>query len=179
MSSMPSASVHNAEDTSFTQLMMVHHEGAITMADLAPTRASSTAVKDLAATIKAEQQPQITLMKGWLKTWGEPATAPTPTPMPSSSSMPGMGTPSAPMSATSMPGMTPEDMAMLTAATGAAFDKMFLSLMIEHHQSAVTMAKTELAGGNNAAAKKLASSIVASQTKQIATMKTMLTSLGG
>jgi uncharacterized protein (DUF305 family) len=89
------------------------------------------------------------------------------TPMPSASGMD-----------SSMPGMTPEDMATLSSETGAAFDKEFLTLMIEHHQSAVSMANDELSKGQNTAAKKLAQSIVTSQSKQISSMKTMLSSLG-
>jgi uncharacterized protein (DUF305 family) len=55
---------------------------------------------------------------------------------------------------------------------------MFLTLMIQHHQGAVTMARQEQSGGMDSAAKKLADSIVTSQTKQISDMQAMLTSLG-
>jgi uncharacterized protein (DUF305 family) len=89
-----------------------------------------------------------------------------------------MPTPSASGMASSMPGMTPQDMAMLSSATGPAFDKEFLTLMIQHHQSAVSMAKDELSKGRNAAAKNLAQSIITSQSKQITSMKIMLSSLG-
>ena len=50
--------------------MIVHHQGAIEMADLAATRASSQQVKDLAAQIKAAQAPEIEQMTGWLQAWG-------------------------------------------------------------------------------------------------------------
>jgi uncharacterized protein (DUF305 family) len=172
----PNAGPHNAQDTSFTQEMIVHHTGAIAMADLAATRASSTQVKTLASQIKAAQQPEIDLMTSWLKAWGEPVTMPgmaaSPSPTPTASDMSGMDM------STPMPGMTPEDMATLSSETGAAFDKEFLTLMIEHHQSAVSMANDELSKGQNTAAKKLAQSIVTSQSKQISSMKTMLSSLG-
>jgi uncharacterized protein (DUF305 family) len=181
----PSIGPHNAQDTSFTQEMIVHHKGAIAMADLAATRASSTQVKTLASQIKAAQQPEITLMSSWLKAWGETLTMPgMASPSPTASDMSGMNmstpmpTPSANAMGSSMPGMTPEDMATLSSETGAAFDKEFLTLMIEHHQSAVSMADDELSKGQNTAAKKLAQSIVTSQSKQISTMKTMLSALG-
>ncbi|MCI0156526.1 DUF305 domain-containing protein [Leifsonia shinshuensis] len=182
MSSTPSAA-HNTQDVTFAQMMIVHHEGAIEMADLAPTRATSTQVKDLATKIKAAQQPEIEQMKSWLKSWGEPVTmsgmgssSPTPsdmsgmdmsTPMPTASSSMG-----------SMPGMTAQDMDSLKAATGTAFDKQFLTLMIQHHQGAITMAKQEQSGGKDGAARKLADNIVNSQTTEIADMKAMLTALG-
>ena len=42
-----------------------------------------------------------------------------------------------------MPGMlTGEQMARLAAAKGAEFDRLFLQLMIQHHQGALTMVKT-------------------------------------
>src|SRR3546814_15073173 len=44
-----------------------------------------------------------------------------------------------------MEGMaTPEQMAALAAAKGAAFDKLFLELMIDHHEGAVTMVENLL-----------------------------------
>jgi uncharacterized protein (DUF305 family) len=182
-SSTPAAS-HNAQDVMFAQMMLVHHEGAIAMADLAPARAASTQVKDLASQIKAAQQPEIVEMTAWLKAWGAPTAMPGSgsTPTPSASSMAGMDM-STPMPTDSsgmgtMPGMTPQDMASLQAASGAAFDKLFLTLMIQHHQGAVTMAQQEQSGGMDGAAKKLADSIVTSQTKQISNMKGMLAALG-
>ncbi|MDQ1576084.1 MAG: hypothetical protein QOH55_1234 [Microbacteriaceae bacterium] len=188
-SSTPAAS-HNAQDVMFAKMMLVHHEGAIAMANLAPSRAASAQVKALATAIKAAQQPEITEMTAWLKAWGAPTSMPgstpapsmAPAPAPAMSSMPGMDM-STPMPTdgtdmSSMPGMTPQDMASLQAASGAAFDKMFLTLMIQHHQGAVTMARQEQSGGMDSAAKKLADSIVTSQTKQISDMQAMLTSLG-
>jgi uncharacterized protein (DUF305 family) len=182
-SSTPAAS-HNAQDVMFAQMMLVHHEGAIAMADLAPARAASTQLKDLASQIKAAQQPEIVEMTAWLKAWGAPRAMPgsSSTPTPSASGMAGMDM-STPMPTDSsgmgtMPGMTPQDMASLQAASGAAFDKLFLTLMIQHHQGAVTMAQQEQSGGMDGAAKKLADSIVTSQSKQISDMKAMLTALG-
>ncbi|MFF9565652.1 DUF305 domain-containing protein [Leifsonia sp. NPDC014704] len=169
-SSSTAAASHNTQDVTFAQMMIVHHEGAIQMADLAPTRATSTQVKDLAAKIKAAQQPEIDLMKSWLKSWGEPTTMAgmeMSTPMPTDTSSMG-----------SMPGMTAQDMAGLKAATGAAFDKQFLTLMIQHHQGAITMAEQEQSGGKDSAAKKLADNIVKAQTQEIADMKAMLAALG-
>lgn len=159
-SAAPTAAGHNSADTTFAQMMTVHHKGAIEMSDLAPTRAASPDVKKLAETIKAAQKPEIDRMTSWLKEWKEPE------------SMEGMDM------STSMPGMSKEDMSTLTAASGTSFDRQFLTLMTQHHQGAVTMAEDELAKGDNAQAKKLAQSIIDSQTKEIAEMKDMLSTLG-
>ena len=77
-----------------------------------------------------------------------------------------------------MPGMmSDEQLSQLTGATGAEFDRMFLEMMIVHHQGAVRMAETELADGANPDAKALAESIKTSQTAEIATMQQLLATL--
>ena len=178
---MPSAPAgpHNAADITFASQMLVHHKGAVAMADLAPERAASAEVKALAVKIKAEQTPEIATMTGWLNVW-QPATDMNGKPMTSSSmamgSMGGMDHGST--TAAAMPGMmTDQQMAQLTAAKGADFDKMFLTLMIAHHRGAVEMAKTEMAGGSNPAALALADSIISSQTAEISAMQKMLATL--
>lgn len=176
---MPSAPAgpHNAADITFASMMLVHHKGAVAMSDLAPERAASAEVKALAVKIKAEQTPEIATMTGWLNVW-QPATDMNGKPMTTSSSM-AMGSMNAGSgTAAAMPGMmTDQQMAQLTAANGADFDKMFLTLMIAHHQGAVEMANTEKAGGSNPAALALANSIISSQTTEIATMQKLLATL--
>lgn len=168
-STPPTASVdaaHNDQDVMFAQQMIVHHKSAVDMAEMATTRASSQQVKNLAADIKAAQGPEIDTMTSWLKAWGEPVTA-------TDSSMSGMD------SSSSMPGMmSKEQMSGLDAATGSAFDAMFLQLMTIHHQGAVEMATTEQAKGSNPQAIALAGEIESSQTAEVDQMKQMLTALG-
>lgn len=169
------AAAHNGADTTFAQDMIVHHQQAIAMADLAPTRAGNAQVKDLAATIKAAQTPEITTMTGWLSAWGEPATAPT---MSSSSDMGGMGGMGGMPGMGSMPGvMSSQEMTALGNLTGAAFDRQFLTMMVTHHQGAVDMARAEQAQGTNPDAKALAGKIITDQTAQIARMQQLLTQL--
>src|SRR5690625_4907575 len=63
--------VHNDADTTFAQMMIVHHVGAIEMADLAVEEADSEEVHSLAERISAAQDPEIEQMTSWLETWGE------------------------------------------------------------------------------------------------------------
>jgi len=70
--------------------------------------------------------------------------------------------------------MSQQEMSQLMAAHGAQFDRLFLQMMIRHHEGAVEMAKTEQARGLNPAAKKLAHKIETSQTTEIAQMQQML-----
>jgi len=171
----PSASAkHNSQDVTFAQMMIVHHQGAIQMAQIAEQNATTPGVKQLAGKIQQEQSPEIDEMLRWLNAWGEPASmsGSSSTPMPSDSSMGGMDT-SDPM-ASSMPGMTPQDMKSLEDARGIDDDKTFLTLMIQHHQGAIQMAQTEISAGQNTQALRLAHSIVDSQNKEIKTMQDML-----
>ena len=74
-----------------------------------------------------------------------------------------------------MPGMMSEaDMTRFMAASDPALDRMFLEMMIRHHEGAVTMADTELRAGENAESKKLAQHIKETQTAEIATMRQLL-----
>ncbi len=74
-----------------------------------------------------------------------------------------------------MPGMMSSgEMAKMMAASGPAFDRLFLTMMIRHHEGAVQMAKTERLHGEYGPARAMARSIIASQTAQIAQMRTLL-----
>jgi uncharacterized protein (DUF305 family) len=68
-----SPATFNDADATFAQQMIPHHQQAVTMAELAGTRATDPEVKRLAAQIKAAQGPEITTMTGWLSAWGKPA----------------------------------------------------------------------------------------------------------
>jgi uncharacterized protein (DUF305 family) len=160
------AAAFNDADVEFAQGMIPHHRQAVEMADLAPTRAQSPQVKKLAARIKAAQDPEITTMSGWLKSWGKE--------VPQDMDHDGMGHGSTDMGE-DMPGMmSDEQMDELEAAKGTAFDRAFLEMMIEHHQGAIEMAKTEQLDGKDPAAKKLAATIEKAQTAEIAQMNELL-----
>ncbi|WP_424536439.1 DUF305 domain-containing protein [Sphaerisporangium viridialbum] len=155
-----SATAHNATDVSFAQGMIPHHRQAVQMADLAATRASSPQVKDLAAEIGKQQEPEIATMSGWLTSWGEQVPQ----------DMPGMD-----HSGQDMPGMMGAgEMDQLSKASGKAFDTAFLQMMVTHHQGAITMAKAERSTGSYPPAKDMAKAIIASQSKEIDQMNSLL-----
>ena len=60
---------HNQADITFAQGMIAHHAQAIAMSNIAAQRAQSSQVKNLAARIQAEQQPEIDQIKSWLAAW--------------------------------------------------------------------------------------------------------------
>lgn len=153
------AGAHNKADTAFAQEMIPHHRQAVEMADLAPSRASSAEVKDLATKIKGAQDPEIETMTGWLTAWGEKVPEEMPG-MDHSAAMPGM--------------MSAQDMEKLEKASGAAFDAMFLEMMVKHHEGAVAMATTEKTEGDYPLTKKLADEIIKGQTAEIEQMNKLL-----
>jgi uncharacterized protein (DUF305 family) len=145
-------------DVMFAQTMVPHHQQAVEMADLALTRASSADVKALAAKIKAAQDPEIATMNGWLGQWGART---------GSAGMSGMDHGGAGM-------MSQADLTKLSEASGAQFDRMWLTMMVAHHQGALTMAKDVLATTESAQVRTVARSIVDGQTTEIATMTGLL-----
>ncbi|MCK2217100.1 DUF305 domain-containing protein [Actinomadura sp. ATCC 31491] len=142
-------------DVMFAQMMIPHHEQAVEMAGLAPERAGDPEIKDLAAQIKAAQDPEIQTMKGWLAAWGRPTTAGH-----LGHDMPGL--------------MSEEDMTELRSATGTAFDKLFARQMIAHHEGAIEMARTEQAGGSDPRAKELARAIERTQQAEVERLRDLL-----
>lgn len=153
----------NDADVTFAQEMIPHHRQATEMADLAATRSQDAEVLDLAERISAAQGPEIETMTGWLESWGEEVPE----------DMSGMD--HSGMDHGSMPGMMSADqMAALEAASGPDFDRLFLEMMIEHHEGAIEMARTEQEDGSNADAVALAESIEEEQTAEVAEMRELL-----
>lgn len=59
----------DAFDQAFLTEMIVHHQGAVEMAQLALTNAKHQEIKDLAKAIIAAQNKEIADMKAWEKNW--------------------------------------------------------------------------------------------------------------
>ncbi|MGH3869184.1 MAG: DUF305 domain-containing protein [Pseudonocardiaceae bacterium] len=143
---------HNQADVVFLQNMIPHHARAIAMSQAAGNQATSPQVKGLVTRIETEQSPQAQQMSDLLTAWG------TPTPATAS-----VGTAA---------GLGQGQTAVTTS--GATFDRMFLHVMIVHHQDAITMSQTELAQGNNSATRNLAQQIITAQQAEISEMQALL-----
>ncbi|MFI9831524.1 DUF305 domain-containing protein [Streptomyces sp. NPDC051913] len=146
----------NAADVSYARMMIVHHTQALEMTELAPDRAESTKVKKLAERIAAAQGPEIDAMESWLTSYGKDTKDPTH----EHAAMPGMA--------------TEAQLKKLKAAKGEAFDQLFLTLMITHHEGALTMATDVKGQGNNIRVEEMADDVVAQQTSEISRMRDML-----
>ncbi|WP_218007077.1 DUF305 domain-containing protein [Microtetraspora fusca] len=147
---------HNDADVSFAKMMIPHHLQAIDMAGLARTQAGDQWIRDLAAKITEAQDPEIRTMKGWLDGWGEE-------PLPRDHAMPGM--------------LSKAEIDKLAKADGSPFDRLFITLMIKHHQGAIKMAEEEIASGASTDAKAMAETIVSAQKAEIKEMKGYLAKL--
>ena len=155
----------NDADVTFAQGMIPHHEQAVEMAEMATQQATSAEVKSLAEDIEAAQGPEIEQLQEWLDAWGEDAP---------SDSM-GHGDMGHGDESSSMSGMmTEDDMMALGDSNGAAFDRMWLEMMIEHHEGAVEMAETEVADGEHPGAIDMANQIIETQEAEISQMEKLL-----
>lgn len=163
--SAPASKTKNEADVEFATMMIPHHAQAISMAEMALKQATDPKVKALAPNIKAAQSPEIQRMSGWLTGWGAPV--PGTDGGSDMSGMEGMGDQTGGM-------MSDKEISSLNKATGAAFDRMWLQMMVKHHQGAVDMAETALHEGANPQAKKLAKSIIDGQSAEIAEMNSIL-----
>ncbi|MBJ7307881.1 MAG: DUF305 domain-containing protein [Acidimicrobiia bacterium] len=163
---IPANANYNATDIGFAQGMIPHHAQAIEMADLALTNTKNPDVLVLANKIKAAQSPEIVKLSGWLRDWGQ--TVPSTASGSMDHDMSGMG-------GMMMDGMMSQaDMDRLETSTGTEFDRLWIELMIQHHEGAVKMSKTEVAGGKNPDAIALAQAIISSQQAEITTMESLL-----
>jgi uncharacterized protein (DUF305 family) len=168
MGAEQSAQEHNEADTMFAQMMIVHHEGAVEMAQLAQEEAVTYEVQELAGQIEQAQGPEIEAMQSWLQQWGEPAA--------SDDGMAHMD--HGDSSGMEMDGLTQEEaMTELESLSGEVFDARFLELMIEHHRGAVGMAQTALDEGQHADVQELAEQVMTDQEAEIERMEELLDAL--
>lgn len=155
-----------AADVAFVQKMIRHHEQALEMTALVPSRTGRDDLPLLAERLEVAQRDEIAQMERWLEEGGELAT---------SQYDHGERSP--------MPGMpTPAEMSRLSAAQGAEFDKLFLGLMIRHHEGAIVMVEELLTGGEGGQEPQifqLAQHIDADQRVEISRMKRLLAELHG
>ncbi|MES2521262.1 MAG: DUF305 domain-containing protein [Gemmatimonadota bacterium] len=158
------------------QGMIGHHAQALVMAGLAAKNEAGSAVRVLAERIDVSQRDEILFMQRWLRERSEtvPAVADTHAPH-AAHAMPA----TSPTDHSShMPGMlTAEQLAGLTAARGAEFDRLFLTYMIQHHEGAIVMVR-QLFGspgsGQEVNVFLFASEVEADQTAEIDRMRRML-----
>lgn len=130
-------SSYTQADVRFMQGMIGHHQQAVDMAELVEDRTNNEDIVTIAGRIKSGQADEITFMNEWLAARGE-QTVMVGGAMQDHDMMDHSG--HVMMDHSTMAGMaTPEQMAALAAAEGTEFDRLFLTLMIAHHEGAIDM----------------------------------------
>ena len=156
-----------AADARFLQGMIGHHAQAIHISSWAASHGANPSIRTLAERIASGQRDEIAIMQRWLVDRRQHAPEPFAGPGHEHHAM--------------MPGMlTGEQLAALDAARGAAFDRLFLTLMIQHHRGAVAMVRDLLAvpgASQDQAIFKIARDVEVDQTTEIARMERMLAAL--
>lgn len=139
--------------------MIPHHEQAVVMSQMVTKNQVSSGVADLAAKISQDQAGEIQQMQGFLVEWDVKLDS---------------------HAGHSMTGdmkrgmMTKEDLDILKNSSGADFEKMWLTMMLAHHDGAVTMATTVIDDGKDLRVKTLAENIVKTQQEEIILIRSLL-----
>jgi uncharacterized protein (DUF305 family) len=122
-------------DVKFMQGMIMHHNQAVEMVALMPGRTKNPKLLSLGQRISISQSDEMKFMKRWLTYRDKPLTE-----MGGMAGMEHMDM--SHMDMPLMPGMlTAKQMDALRKASGAKFDHLFLTGMIQHHGGALTMVK--------------------------------------
>jgi uncharacterized protein (DUF305 family) len=160
---IPAGAIYTEADVRFMQGMIAHHAQAIFMSRLAAAHNANPRLQKFALKIDQSQTTEIRLMQEWLRANGQVA--------PDTSSY----------HTVRMPGMLDAaQIARLERATGPAFDRAFLTLMIQHHEGALQMVADLFAtprAGQDVDVSVFANDVVSVQTAEIGLMRQMLADL--
>ena len=116
---------YTAADVDFMQGMIIHHYQAFLMSEMATSRTNNQTILDLAGRIDISQQDEISFMENWLLDMGQTVPDPSKSNHMHHHKMMGMA--------------TPEQMQQLNQSDSTDFDRMYLNLMIKHHEGAIDM----------------------------------------
>ncbi len=143
------SSEFNRNDLMFMNMMIVHHDQAIEMAEMAENRTDNEKVLQLAQNISKAQRAENQQMTEWMQKMGyEPRTH---------HRMAGMA--------------SPQEMDALKDSEGAEFDRLFAELMIEHHKGGIEMARNFREVGKHSELRQMQTQMIETQQKEIEKMQ--------
>ena len=139
----------------FIDSMMHHHDGAISMAEMAIRKSEHEELKSFALKIIEDQMKENAQMRTWRGRWyaGKPSAV--------NMELDGM----------KMGNMSPEHSKEMDAMQGKEFDTHFLEMMVPHHEGAVKMSRELLQKGEHAELKTLSEQIIKAQEAEIKQMQ--------
>lgn len=138
----------NDADLRFVRLMIPHHTQAVEMSALAADRAKRPALERLADRIRVGQAPEIAVLRQWLVDHRQAPAA-------GHEHDADMGMASA------------EEMRELAAARGDAFDRLYVRLMVRHHEGAIRMAQEQSVQGTDPRMLEMADAIAVEQGVEV------------
>jgi uncharacterized protein (DUF305 family) len=139
----------NRNDLMFMNMMIVHHEQAIEMSELAENRTSNERILSLAENISQAQREENRQMSEWMKELGYESGNHHP--------MAGMA--------------TEQEMRSLQNRNGTEFNQLFAELMIEHHQGGIAMAENFRETGRHPELKEMQTQMIETQKREVEKMQ--------
>ena len=170
---------YSPADVRFMQDMIPHHFQAVQMAQLVGDRTNSQELIAIAGRINASQADEIEFMQDWLRSRDEKAPEPGKSHGEGHGGNGGHGAHETHMSMEMMGMASPQQMSDLAAASATEFDELFLTLMIRHHEGAITMVDTLLRQPGSAYDPVLFDFVSDIKNDQSAEIKQMSALLGG
>ena len=138
-------------DLAFVAAMIVHHEQAVELAELAPGRVDDAELAEMAERIALVQADEAEQMRTWLERRSTRDDA-------------GKGHGHADDMAGAISRSTLDRAAELQ---GTAFDRLFIDAMVPHHRGAIDMAEERLAAPGDSAVTRWARAIATAQALEI------------
>ena len=154
----PESADWNVADAGYLTMMIAHHRQALDLAELAEDRAEDRQVLTIARSIDRGQSREIIAMVAWLVQHDLPE--PTLADLEAMGDMHGM--------------LSPTQVRALEEADGTAFDELFLTGMITHHQGAISMADTLVRTGEDVRVREMATEVIATQNAEITRLADLL-----
>lgn len=173
-------------EAGFARDMQEHHNQAVEMAMIIRERTDDPEISSLAYDIATSQANQSGQMYGWLNSWNLPQASSQPSmtwmfqPTLDGSADHAHGGSAAAGTAPMLPGGTmpgmasSDDIARLSTLSGIEAERLFLELMIAHHQGGVEMAESAISRTTNPLVLALANAVVFAQTGEITFMQELL-----
>jgi uncharacterized protein (DUF305 family) len=166
--STAAAQAFGGVDAEFVRMMIPHHHQALVMSEMAPTRTTNGTLLALAGRIHVEQDIEIDTMQRW-QAWNGLEVTDAEQSYEQILQNPAM---------LQLMGMaTPAELAALSAASGTAFDALYLELMIVHHQGALSMLLNVMIYGTDFVIQQMVWDMYITQYTQILQMQQMLAAL--
>jgi uncharacterized protein (DUF305 family) len=149
----PPAPAFNATDVMFLQMSLAQIGEGDQVAELAEQRAADPRVRAVATELRGQWREESGTVQRWLLGWAQPLAAD-----PSAGAHAGHG---------DLHMLRPSDLGELRSATGPAFDRTAVSLLLGHLGNCVETARMETAGGGYPPARTFADTVTRRRQGQV------------